>query len=115
MKDLQEKGKAGYQAVLSTLFHIGTTAQDKFNQIGLNVEEILKELKRRKGADTAKFRFVVDGGSKSADGGMGNIESCDDFPPGGAGNVSSCDDDVCGDDTGENISGNVASCTDDVC
>lgn len=75
-------------------------------------EKILRELERRKGPNNVKYQFAIDGNLKSNEGGMGNIESCNDFPDGGAGNVSACDDDVC---EGENISGNVASCTDDVC
>jgi hypothetical protein len=83
---------------------------EKKNLSKEKVEEILKELGRRKGANNAKYQFAVDGDLKSTDG-MGNIASCNDFPDGGAGNVSACDDDTCS----EAISGNVASCTDNVC
>jgi len=75
-------------------------------------EEILRALARRKGSNNVKYQFAINNDLKSYEGGMGNIESCNDFPAGGAGNVSACDDDVC---TGEDVSGNVASCTDDVC
>jgi len=78
------------------------------------VEEILRELGRRKEIKKAKIQFAVGGESRSDEGGMGNIPSCNDFPDGGAGNISACDDMVCREPT-EDIIGNVASCTDEVC
>lgn len=43
LKDLQEKGKAGYNAVLNTLFHLGLIVQEKFNQVGLDIDQIVSE------------------------------------------------------------------------
>ncbi|KAI1721851.1 calponin homology (CH) domain-containing protein [Ditylenchus destructor] len=41
--DLQDKGKAGYEAVFNTLFQIAMKAQDKFNQAGIDVDRIAEE------------------------------------------------------------------------
>ena len=40
IEDLQEKGKAGYEAVVHTLFQLGLKASDKFNQVGIDVQQI---------------------------------------------------------------------------
>lgn len=40
VEDLQEKGKAGYEAVVHTLFKLGLKAQDKFNQVEINIQQI---------------------------------------------------------------------------
>lgn len=41
--DLQEKGKAGYEAVFNTLFQIASNAQSKFNESGIDVDRIAQE------------------------------------------------------------------------
>lgn len=74
------------------------------------LEKILRELGLRKEIKTSEKLFVIDNG----EGRMGNIDSCNDFPPGGAGNVSACDDDVCSDGN-DDVAGNYNACTDDVC
>jgi len=79
------------------------------------VEEILRELGRRKEIQNAKIQFAVGGGPSPGEGRMGNIESCNDFPDGGAGNVSACDDVVCPVAPDEGVAGNYEACTDEVC
>jgi len=73
------------------------------------VEEILKELGRRKGANKINYHLAT---RKETENIIGNVAACTDCDDdgdtdGGAGNVSGCSDDVC-----EDIVGNVAACTD---
>lgn len=42
--DLQEKGKAGYNAVFNTLFQLGLKAQERFNQCGIDTDQLLTEV-----------------------------------------------------------------------
>lgn len=73
-------------------------------------EEILRELERRKDANTAKYQFATRKETKDIIGNVAACTDCDDTggTEGGAGNVSGCADDVCDED----IVGNVAACTD---
>ncbi len=74
------------------------------------VEEILRELESRKGANNPNYRFAT---MKDTEDIIGNVAACTDCDSidgteGGAGNMSGCADDVCD----EEIVGNVAACTD---
>uniref|UniRef100_A0A7E4VAP2 Calponin-homology (CH) domain-containing protein n=1 Tax=Panagrellus redivivus TaxID=6233 RepID=A0A7E4VAP2_PANRE len=41
-EDLQDKGKAGYNAVFNTIFNLGLKAQEKLNANGINVDQIVE-------------------------------------------------------------------------
>lgn len=45
VEDLQEKGKAGYEAVFNTLFQLAMTAHEKFNQTAIDVDRVAEEAK----------------------------------------------------------------------
>lgn len=42
VEDLQDKGKAGYNAVFNTIFNLGLKAQEKLNTNGIEVDQIVE-------------------------------------------------------------------------
>jgi len=43
VNSLQEKGKAGFEAVFNTIFNLGLVAQEKFGQVGLDIPKIAED------------------------------------------------------------------------
>ena len=81
------------------------------------VEEMLKELGRRKKIMNAKVQFATGESTTRGEDIIGNVASCTDSVCGGGyGNVSACDDFICSDpDSDPDTIGNTSACGDWAC